>query len=161
MDLATRVQDFLEMTKSDTCLQNDGDLPSLLRIGLADSLASVICGAEGLLANMGPFRALTDILVINAGGLPWTNPDITRAMNRVVVFATTNAAALRMTTSTASSVAVVAFALSWLHLNQGQKLGTDNVIPASSPSGCSTGHSLRDDERRAVHCVLRLHRRSV
>jgi hypothetical protein len=142
--LAGRLQDFLARTRTGSC-------PTATTLdGLADNLVAVVCGAEGLIANMSPCGAFADFLLVHAGRLPWISADTARAMDQVVQFAQTNALALRLPNQNeAATLAFGVFAIAWMYLANGQNLGVDNIIPAVALQGhqiptttCSTGSSV-------------------
>ncbi|KAF7136979.1 hypothetical protein CNMCM5793_006730 [Aspergillus hiratsukae] len=134
--VAAHLQTLLSGSDNSNCdIGADFFSSSSLRSRSLD-MASVICGAENILADGIGRDGYPNWLLMNHGNFPWTNAELVAGVNTVVQWALTQADRLNpaISASHLHGLAVGAFALSWLYFTNGA-ITTNNVIPAASLQG--------------------------
>ncbi|PKX91136.1 uncharacterized protein P174DRAFT_423979 [Aspergillus novofumigatus IBT 16806] len=137
--VAAHLQTLLSGSDNSNCdIGADFFSSSSLRSRSLD-MASVICGAENILADGIGRDGYPNWLLMNHGNFPWTNAELVAGVNTVVQWALTQADRLNpaISASHLHGLAVGAFALSWLYFTNGA-ITINNVIPAASLQGGPT-----------------------
>ncbi|EAW24040.1 uncharacterized protein NFIA_036120 [Aspergillus fischeri NRRL 181] len=134
--VAAHLQALLSGSDNSNCDVGADFFPSSSLRAPSLDMASVICGAENILADGIGRDGYPDWLLMNQGGFPWTN---VAGVKTVVQWALTQADRLNpaISASHLHGLAVGAFALSWLYFTNGA-ITTNNVIPAASLQGGPT-----------------------